>query len=267
MPPLLLDCVSAVALRKQITQRGEEVMPASEPIQITRGTTFYTRKPAGGQPREIRGVVLHHTGGMSPVPCHSEGSWHYMIDRDGTLYRDIDTEDVAWHIASADRWRPAWMDRTCSWFGGSLANSCTVGIEIVSSAGTTPITPEQIETLKFVAEELRDKYGELWWIGHGQAQKDRRLTEPDNLPWDDLMHEFDPNNGRRWKYEEDFAMSDAEKKLIEAVRELGFIDHAEATIRIVAGLGANEESIEGWINEIGALKAQLEEAQKTQEQA
>ena len=242
-------------------------MPASEPIQITRGTDFCTRKPPGAVSREVRGVVLHHTGGMQPVRCHSEGSWHFLIDRDGTLYNDVNIHDVAWHIASTDRWKPNWVERTCSWFGGSAVNTCTIGIEIVSSGGSTPITDEQISTLKYVAEELQAQFGELWWIGHGQAQKDRRITEPDNLPWDELMHEFDPNNGRRWKYEEDINMSDAEKKLIEAVCELGFIEHAEATIRIVAGLGANEESIEGWINEIGVLKAQLEEAQKTQEQA
>ena len=44
---------------------------------------------------------------------------------------------------------------------------------------------------------------------------------------------------------------------LDAVRELNFIEHAESTIRIVAGLGANENSIEQWINEIGAIKSQL----------
>jgi N-acetyl-anhydromuramyl-L-alanine amidase AmpD len=242
-------------------------MTIIDPVIITRGTTYYTKRPAGAEQRVVRGVVLHHTGGMQPVRCHENGSWHYLIDRDGTLYVDVPSDDVAWHIAATDRWQPLWVAKTCSWFSGSAVNTCTIGIEIVSAAGNTPITDEQINTLKFVANELREKYGELWWIGHGQAQKDRRLTEPDNLPWDDLMHPFDQNNGRRWKYEEEFAMSEAEKRLIEAVRELGFIDHAEATIRIVAGLGANETSIEAWISEIGALKAQLEEAQKTQEQA
>lgn len=56
---------------------------------------------------------------------------------------------------------------------------------------------------------------------------------------------------------DDFPVSEEEQKLIDAVRELNFIDHAESVIRIVSGLHANEGSIEGWINEIGALKSQL----------
>ena len=55
----------------------------------------------------------------------------------------------------------------------------------------------------------------------------------------------------------DFAVNEQEQKLLDAVRELNFIEHAESTIRIVAGLGANENSIEQWINEIGVLKSQL----------
>ena len=55
----------------------------------------------------------------------------------------------------------------------------------------------------------------------------------------------------------DFAVNEQEQKLLDAVRELNFIEHAESTIRIVAGLGANENSIEQWINEIGAIKSQL----------
>ena len=59
-------------------------------------------------------------------------------------------------------------------------------------------------------------------------------------------------------------MSDAEKSLISAVKELNFIDHAESVIRLISGLNANETSIEAWINEIGALKQQVEDAKKTQ---
>jgi N-acetyl-anhydromuramyl-L-alanine amidase AmpD len=242
-------------------------MGYEEPIKIERPTTFCTKQPASEPARNIRGVVLHHTGGSSPVRCHENGSWHYLIDRDGTLYCDVELKDIAWHVASTNRWKPDWVAHTAPWSSGSSINTCTIGIELVSAAGATQITPEQISCLQYVAHEIKEQFGNLWWIGHGQVQLDRRLTEPDNFPWDELCEPLDPSNGRRWKYEEDLNVSDAEKKLIEAVRELGFIDHAESVIRVVAGLGANESSIEGWINEIGALKAQLEEAQKTQEQA
>ena len=156
-------------------------MIPSEPIQILRSTSYCTKQPSWSTPREIRGVVLHHTGGSRPVICHSEGSWHFLIDRDGTLYRDVDVKDVAWHAASTDRWTPEWVSRTCNWFTGSSINTCTIGIELVSIAGAAEITPEQMECLKFVAYELKEQFGDLWWIGHGEIQKDRRSTEPDNF--------------------------------------------------------------------------------------
>jgi hypothetical protein len=65
--------------------------------------------------------------------------------------------------------------------------------------------------------------------------------------------EFAKNGG-------DFSVSAEEQKLVDAVRELNFIDHAESVIRVVAGLNADESSIEGWINEIGVLKSQLSAA-------
>lgn len=65
--------------------------------------------------------------------------------------------------------------------------------------------------------------------------------------------EFAENGG-------DFSVSAEEQKLVDAVRELNFIDHAESVIRVVAGLNADESSIEGWINEIGVLKSQLSAA-------
>ena len=52
-------------------------------------------------------------------------------------------------------------------------------------------------------------------------------------------------------------LSDSEKSLIDTVRELNFIGSAEAVIRLMAGLNANETSVDSWINEIGALKSQL----------
>lgn len=57
------------------------------------------------------------------------------------------------------------------------------------------------------------------------------------------------------------SLSAEETSLLNAVRELQYIDHAEAVIRVVAGLNANETSIEGWINEIGAIKSQIQAAQ------
>ena len=61
---------------------------------ITRDTPYKTECP-----RIIRGVVLHHTGTKIVVERRESGSWHYIVDRDGTVYNDVPDEDVAWDTA------------------------------------------------------------------------------------------------------------------------------------------------------------------------
>jgi hypothetical protein len=80
----------------------------------------------------------------------------------------------------------------------------------------------------------------------------------------DFCKDYDnyvPNEENKGEYD---MLSDAEKSLINTVRELNFIGNAEAVIRLMAGLNANETSVESWINEIGALKSQLAPAQEVE---
>jgi murein DD-endopeptidase MepM/ murein hydrolase activator NlpD len=87
-----------------------------------------------------------------------------------------------------------------------------------------------------------------YWGGELKTQEQVDLVYMDPI---EFCSDYDA-----W-YDESYALSEQEQSLLNAVRELGFIDHAEPVIRIICGLHANEGSIEGWINEIGALKAQL----------
>lgn len=156
--------------------------------KVRRSTGYKTPKPDYVPDRPIYGVVLHHTGGSTPVSCHAAGSWHYMIDRDdvGTVYADVDEQDVAWHCASTDRWRPEWVPSSgLSWFTGSIINSYTIGIELVSCPGTAAsgYSAGQLASTRVLLDELCDRHGSLWIVGHGHVQKDRRTTEPDDFPW------------------------------------------------------------------------------------
>ncbi len=194
--------------------------------KIVRNTVFKTAKPANAAPRPIKGVVLHHTGGARAVNPHENGSWHYMVDRNGDVYYDIREEDVAWHAANTDRWRPHWVQsRPLNWFGGSDINACSIGIELVSCPGTAVAgyTDVQIDACTELFDELVGKYGVgLRFIGHGHIQKDRRIDEPSGFPWTSMIwiegegYEYTPsNNGSSSVSQvEGLEMSDEESALL-----------------------------------------------------
>ena len=55
-------------------------------------------------------------------------------------------------------------------------------------------------------------------------------------------------------------MTDDESLMIDALREVGYpASSASGLVRQAAGLGSNGASIAGWINEIGALTARVQE--------
>ena len=225
------------------------------PEVIKQDTPYKSPRPPHGKARDIVGVVLHHTGGSTMVYPHSQGSWHYLIDRDGKIYNPISPDDLAWHAANTDRWKPAWVKRGADWAYVSEVNSCTIGIDLVSPAGSVGFTDQQYESLQALAAAVGP---DVWWVGHGEIQLDRRRTEPDNLDWERAgFGPHDPNNGRKFQ---GMPLNHEEMQLILSLREVGYpAVEAEALIKLFSGLGANAQSVEGWINKIGALEQQLKE--------
>lgn len=197
--------------------------------KIVRNTVFKTGRPANAAPRPIKGVVLHHTGGARAVDPHENGSWHYMVDRNGDVYYDIREEDVAWHAANTDRWRPNWLQgHALSWFGGSDINCVTIGIELVSCPGTAVAgyTEEQIASCIELFDELVERHGlGLRFIGHGHIQKDRRVDEPSGFPWPNMIwiegegYEYTPSNkaSSSVSQTEESEMSIEEKALFDSL--------------------------------------------------
>ena len=100
-----------------------------------------------------------------------------------------------------------------------------------------------------------DSWG--YWAGELKTREAVDAVFIDPIVFCADYDEFAENGGDSAVHSGDFAVNAQEQSLLDAVRELNFIDHAEAVIRVVAGLGANEASIDSWINEIGALKAQV----------
>jgi hypothetical protein len=108
--------------------------------------------------------------------------------------------------------------------------------------------------------EVKKDKPQNWGYWGGGLSKDQMFSTYTNPL--DFCKDYDnyvPNEENKGEYD---MLSDAEKSLIETVRALNFIGNAESVIRLMAGLNANETSVEGWINEIGALKSQLAPAKE-----
>lgn len=148
---------------------------------VQRSTPYFT---ASGRKNPPLGLVLHNTVTSVLVAPHAQGSWHYEADRDGTVYQYVNDFDYAWHVRACDEWRPSWMRRRSN--AVSEANSCTVGIEMVSwmgspsaPSGYVPYTDAQYKALRDWLGLMYARYGSLPIVTHGSLQLDR--TDPVGL--------------------------------------------------------------------------------------
>lgn len=150
---------------------------------VQHSTSFFTRTTT---PRPPVGIVLHNTVSTGLATPTANGSWHYEVGRDGSCHQYVPDAGYAWHVRACDRWRPGWMVNRDSRV--SEANSCTIGIELVSYVGNTagvavpePYTASQYDTLRALLALLYERYGILPVVGHGQLQLDR--SDPVALGW------------------------------------------------------------------------------------
>ena len=133
-------------------------------------------------------LVLHSTEGASAessiaVLQERHLSYHYMIERDGTLYRLVEPiHKVAWHAGLS--LGP----------GGASVNNYSVGVCFACrDDGKDPFTDEAVETLNWLIERLRDIFPTLkyitthYWISPGRktdpAHLDLSKVDTDGLTW------------------------------------------------------------------------------------
>jgi len=103
-------------------------------------------------------------------------SAHYVIDRDGTVYRCVPDELRAWHAGTSEL------------EGRTNVNDFSLGIELVGFA-TEPFTETQIDVLVELCVELCLKYPAITVariVGHADvATPTGRKTDPGpHFPWD-----------------------------------------------------------------------------------
>jgi len=127
-------------------------------------------------------IVLHDT--TSPEAAHAlatltdparEVSAHYLIGRDGTLYRLVDESRRAWHAGRS------------YWGGLTDLNSVSIGIEL-DNTGAEPYAEAQIERLLVLLGELQERHRlpPHHVIGHGDVAPGRKIDPSRYFPWQRL---------------------------------------------------------------------------------
>lgn len=140
----------------------------------------------GTRTKPITTIVLHSTGTKgieSPLRwltnAKSRVSAHYVVGRDGEVYKLVPVSKVAWHAGKSTG--PS----------GVGVNAYSVGIEIVGKDSEADWTPAQIETVKALVKELASACPTIKWLTtHAEvAEPPGRKTDPRLFPVDPIAIE------------------------------------------------------------------------------
>ncbi|MBP1677983.1 MAG: N-acetylmuramyl-L-alanine amidase, negative regulator of AmpC, AmpD [Bacteroidetes bacterium] len=143
----------------------------------------------GSPSRVINAVIVHSTFNNSGGDFYDIDlvvrqfsrygvSAHYVIGRDGVIYRLVDEKDVAYHAGKS-----ALPD------GRTAVNSCSVGIELMTSFDEGP-TEAQIKSLTSLVNDIKKRHKIQFVLRHSDIAPGRK-TDPWNMNWDDFIKGID----------------------------------------------------------------------------
>ena len=98
-------------------------------------------------------------------------SSHWVIDRDGTVYRLVDESKRAWHAGVS------------FWDGITDCNSASIGIELVNN-GSEPYPKPQMEALAELCADIRKRHAIRHIVGHSDIAPDRKRDPGPLFPWE-----------------------------------------------------------------------------------
>jgi len=104
-------------------------------------------------------------------------SSHYIIDRNGVVYRLVDDKNIAFHAG-----------KSILPDGRTAVNKCSIGIELITSFTESP-TEEQIKALVELTSQLIAKYEIKYLLRHSDIANERK-TDPWNFDWDGFVNKF-----------------------------------------------------------------------------
>ena len=98
-------------------------------------------------------------------------SAHYVIGRDGTVYQLVDEKDNSYHAGKSTL-----PDGTTN------VNSCSIGIEIMTSYTESP-TEQQTQSLLALINSIKKRYAIKYVLRHSDIAPVRK-TDPWNFDWE-----------------------------------------------------------------------------------
>lgn len=101
-------------------------------------------------------------------------SAHYVIGRDGIVYQLVDEKDNSYHAGKSSL-----PDGTTN------VNSCSIGIEIMTSYTESP-TEKQIQSLLSLINSINKRYAIKYVLRHSDIAPVRK-TDPWNFDWKAFM--------------------------------------------------------------------------------
>ena len=132
-------------------------------------------------------IVMHCTEGGSArssieylnTTADKDASYHYLIDRDGSILRMTAPNIIAWHAGDSAWPNPiaATSDNPDKPNGGRSVNWCSLGIAWANDGEA--LTPEQIESALWLCSTEMAQYGipAIMVVGHYEVSPGRK-TDP-----------------------------------------------------------------------------------------
>ena len=161
--PKTADISSDMKIRTKLVDFGFSV--PSKPRSIDTIVLHSSYDSLGDDPYSIEGIIdIYKSYGVSA---------HYLIARDGTIYRLVKDENIAYH---------AGVSKVPD--GRTNVNDFSIGIEIVNTK-TSDYTSEQYASVKRLIASLKDKYVIKYVLGHDAIAPGRK-TDPWNFAWKQL---------------------------------------------------------------------------------
>ena len=146
---------------------------------------FGERRPAGAK---VKFVVLHYTQTETLAQAldilrdpSREVSSHYVVDRDGDVYRLVAEDKRAWHAGVG------------SWRGEDDVNSVSIGIEIVNDGPPEPYPERQMRAVVALCRNLAARYPGVEFVGHSDVAPGRKVDPGPLFPWERLAEAGLPN--------------------------------------------------------------------------
>lgn len=145
--------------------------PADQPIQSRPSPNFDERKP--------NFVIIHATSNDTADQAlrtltdpRRRVSSHYLIGREGTVYRLVDERLRAWHAGES------------KWGADTDLNSASIGIELDNN-GDEPFPDVQISALLALLNGISERYRipPANYLGHGDVAPRRKVDPSRHFPW------------------------------------------------------------------------------------